>query len=603
MNGWAGRVLRVNLSNGESVVEDLDTTMAIDYIGGRGFGVKVLYDELSPTVEPLSAENKLIFAASMLAGTGAPTTCRHVVATKSPLTGGIAFSNSGGPFSAELKYAGYDILIVEGKASEPVYIFIEDDRIEIRPAKHIWGKGISETERMVKSEADDKWKTLETQVNCIGPAGENLVRMAAISNDEHLAARGGVGAVMGSKNLKAIAVRGTGSIFVADPLAFKDAVTVILEKFKTHPDLLYLSFLTDYGSLIGLSVYNMLGILNTRNFLEGSFEGTDKIDAEALKANFLVRNFACFGCPIACLRATRVKTEEFDISGCGPELETVGKLGANCGIDDLSAIVRANYICNDLGMDTMSVGGTISTAMELYEKGYLPEKDVGYKLNFGNAEAMVALVEKMAYRRDFGDILAEGGYRLAEEYGHPELFMGVKKQEFPIHHVQALQGTGLEFAVSNRGACHSRASMYAVEYSDQKFSLEVEGKAALCIEKQSRMAVIDASGMCIRSVDKLLEDVLPLMEAAVGVPYTLESVMMAGERMWNVERLFNLGAGLTASDDTLPRRILEEPRLKDWAEGQVNRLDEMLPEYYKLRGWDDKGVPTQKKLTELGISV
>ena len=604
MNGWVGRILRINLSRGESITEDLHPSVARDYIGGRGLGVKVLYDEVDPKIDPLAAGNKLIFAAGLLTGTYAPATGRHFVVTKSPLTEAIATSNSAGHFAVEFKAAGYDVIIFEGKAAEPVYVFIDDDDVEIRPAKHLWGKRTSETEDMIKAEVKDKWKARETRVACIGPAGEKLVRLASIMNDKiRAAARSGVGAVMGSKNLKAIAVRGTKDVTIADGIALKEAVMAALEKIKTNPVLQ--NILVPYGTLGGQTTVNNFGMLPTRNSQEGSFEGVAKTDGMALAAKFLVRNYACFGCPVACGRVTRVRAGKFKGAGGGPNYETGTKLGPDCGVDNLAAIIKANYLCNELGMDTISVGGTIACAMELYEKGYLPEKDVGYQLNFGNARAMVELVEKLGLRQDFGDVLAEGGYRLADKYSHPELFMGVKKQELPAYHVQALQGTGLSFATSNRGACHNRAEMQTHELSEIVMGngLGIEGKASQCKDLEESHTVMDSCGICIFLVE-LWPDYIPLfMEAATGAGYAVDSAMLAGERIWNVERLFNLGAGITARDDTLPERMLREPLLKGLGEGQVNRLGEMLPEYYRLRGWDEKGVPTQEKLVELGLTL
>jgi aldehyde:ferredoxin oxidoreductase len=606
MDGWAGRILRIDLSRGNCVTEDLDPIMARDYIGGRGLGVKFLYDEVDPKVEPFNADNKLIFAVGLLTGTGAPSGGRHFVVTKSPLTGAIATSNAAGQFCTELKFAGYDVIIFEGKASEPVYIVINDDDIEIRSAEHLWGKSTSETEDMIRAEVGDKWKARETRVACIGPAGEKLVRVASIMHDKtRPAARSGVGAVMGAKNLKAIVVRGTKDVTVADGEALKEAVMDSLKKIKESA---VLGFINTDGTLGAIWINNKLGVIPVRNFLEGSFD-KDKaaaVSSRALKANFLVKTYACAACPVACGRVTRVRVEGLEGAGGGPEYETTTKLGPDCGVDNLAAIIKANYLCNELGMDTISVGGTISCAMELYEKGYLSEKEAGYQLNFGNAQALVDLVKKMGLRQDFGDVLAEGGYRVAERYGHPELFMGSKKQELPAYHVQGLQGTGLGFATSNRGACHNRAEMHLVElYEMAGGSVGIAGKAALCKERQDNHTVLDSCGLCFfLSEEGLWPDyVLSFMEAATGAGYALDSMMLAGERIWNVERLFNVGAGLTAKDDTLPKRILEEPVLKGMFKGVVNRLSEMLPEYYRLRGWDENGVPTREKLAELGIAA
>ena len=602
MNGWIGRVLRVDLSRSDYTVDDLDPDIAADYIGGRGLGVKVMYEEVDPKVDPLSPENKLIFATGPLTGTSAPSGGRYMVISKGPLTGAIAYSNVGGYFGPELKFAGYDMIIFEGKAPNPVYLSINNDEVEIRPAEHLWGKNTSETEDIIKAEIGDKWKAMETHIASIGPAGEKLAKVAAIMSDKHrAAARSGIGAVMGSKNLKAIAARGTRAVTVADGGGFKEAVMATLEKVKKDP--LTSEFLPTYGTLNQQYPVNRLGACPTRNFQTGFFEGVANTNSRVLRAKFLIRNRGCFACPIHCGRVTRTSDPEFEGAGEGPEYESCTQLGPNCGIDNLAAILKANYLCNQLGMDTISVGVTIACAMELYEKGYLKEEEVGYQLNFGNAKAMVELVEKMGLRQDFGDVLAEGGYRLAERYGHPELFMGVKKQELPAYHVQALQGAGIEFATSTSGAAHTHAGVYMWEIDGTLDPRATEGKAALCVKLQNQWAAIDACGLCefVPLAVPELEDLVPMLEAATGIGYTAKSMALAGERIWNVERLFNLAAGLTAKDDTLPKRLLEQPMPTGKAEGQVSRLYEMLPEYYQLRGWDENGVPTQEKLAQLGL--
>ncbi|MBE9501334.1 MAG: aldehyde ferredoxin oxidoreductase family protein [Chloroflexi bacterium] len=613
MDGWVGRIIRVDLSGGDFIVEDLDPYLAMDYIGGRGLGTKILYDEVDPQVDPLSPENKLIFMTCPLTGTGALGGNRFAAVTKSPLTGTVTCPNAGGNFGPELKFAGYDGIIFEGKAPNPVYLWINNDEIEIRSAEHLWGKTVNETEDVIREEIGDKWQAMDTHIACIGPAGERLVRIAAIMTDRNrVLGRGGAGAVMGSKNLKAIAVRGTGAVTVADGEAFKEATMALWENIPPEG-----GPVADLGMMAIGESSAMFGILATRNFQAGTFEGWGNINGPALKAQYLVRNKGCFACCVPCARVYRVDdVEGFECAGEGAEFETHAMLGAACGVDNLAAVLKAGYICNDLGMDSISMGGTIACAVELYERGYLPEKDVGYKLNFGNAQAVVELVEKTGLRQDFGDILAEGGYRMAEKYGHPELSMSVKKMEMPAWHVQGVQGTGLEYATCNRGADHMKACMFVGEllYSlSTETALQTEGKAAGCIESQHRNAVVDSIGLCTvvlsiaaggqeGAADPVLPAVLSLLEPATGVGYTLESLMLAGERIWNLERLFNLAAGITAEDDTLPRRILEEPQLSGPWEGAVNRLGEMLPEYYQLRGWTEEGVPSLGKLEELGLA-
>lgn len=597
MDGWMGQILRVDLTSGNYSIEDLDPDLAEDFIGGRGIASKILFDEVEPGVDPLSPENKVIFAAGPLTGTGVVGAARCMVVTKSPLTDGITSSNLGGHFGPELKFAGYDAIIIEGKSPEPVYLLINDDGVELKSAQQLWGKSTTETQGIIWTEMEDPWKARETQIVCIGPAGENLVKFASIIHSGRAFGRSGVGAVMGSKKLKAIAVRGTKGITIADVDSFKEATADFLEnKIKG-------SFFTEVRPALGtwylIPMFKSAGMLPVRNFQAGSFEGVDKIDEKVMQSEILKGNKSCFACPCADTRLTEVTDPEFQGEGEGPEYESWGKLGPNCGIDNIAAITKANYLCNEMGVDTISMGGAIACAMELYEKGFLSEEDAGYQLNFGNAKALVELVEKTGLRQGFGDILAEGSYWLAEKYGHPEISMTVKRQEFPAIHPQGSQLMGLAYATSNRGACHTKASVSL----DERF--EVAGQATRLKQMQDYITVIDAAGLCWSVMMRpplQIERVSTFLRYATGVDYTDETMILAGERIWNLERLFNLKAGLTAQDDSLPKRILEEPLPKGEAEGQVIRLSEMLPEYYEARGWDKSGAPTSQKLTELGLS-
>lgn len=597
MDGWAGRILRVNLTRGDYTVADLDPEQAKGFIGGRGLAAKVLFDEIDPRIDPLSADNKLLLATGPLTGTGVPASARLMVVTKSPLSGAIGCANMGGYFGSELKFAGYDMIIVAGKSPVPVYLSIMDNGVEIKPAQHLWGKTTSETEKIIKSEIADEWQARETQVIRIGPAGENLVRFASIIHSGGAAARSGVGAVMGSKNLKAIAVRGTRGITIADRAGFTRAITASWNRVKsakaTQRNILY-------GTWDLIYLAKRLGGLSSKNFQAGELEELRDFDGRDVRQQIFVKTKSCFACPRGTFKMTRVTDPEFQGEGMGPEFESWNQLGPLCGVSNLAATARASYLCDELGIDTISTGVTMATAMELYGKGYLPKKDAGYQLHFGNAPAMVELVTKIGLRQGFGDILAEGGYRLAERYGHPELFMGVKKQEMPAWHPQARQDTGLAYATANCGACHTRSILNIFEVQR-----ETAGQAAGVKWGQDYIAVIDASGLCWSlwiSQPEALAELATMLTTATGIGYTEESLLLAGERIWNLERLFNLKAGFTADDDTLPQRMLTEPRLKGGAEGQVVRLDEMLPEYYALRGWDKNGVPTLEKLQQLGLS-
>jgi aldehyde:ferredoxin oxidoreductase len=600
MYGWIGTILRVNLTNRTVSKEPLDLALAKQYIGARGLGTKIMYDEVDPKVDPLSPANKLIFAPGPLTGTFAPSGGRYNVITKGPLTGTIAASNSGGAFGPELKFAGYDLVIIEGKASGPVYLYIRDDKVEIRDADKIWGKEVPDTTDLIRAETDE-----DAKVACIGPAGEKQVLFACVMNEMHRAAgRSGVGAVMGSKNLKAIAVVGGGAVTVADPQAFKASVLTARQKILSHP--VGGQGLKAYGTDVLINIMNQTGGLPTHNFREGTFATADKVGGESLSANLLLRPKGCFSCVISCGRVTEVKNPKYQGAGEGPEYETAWALGPDCGIDDLEAITKANYLCNELGMDPITMGSTIACAMDLYESGIITLKDTGgIPLNFGNAEVMVEMVRKTGLREGFGEKLALGSYRLAESYGHPEYSMTVKKQEMPAYDPRAVQGIGVHYSTSNRGGCHVRGYTIAVEVLGNPVKMDnltTEGKAQLSIAFQNLTAALDSTGACLFATFGMSADELAQMVSTLtGVPYPTEELLKAGERIWNLERLWNLKAGFTSKDDTLPERLLKDPLPSGGAKGQVNRLGQMLPEYYQLRGWDKNGVPTEKKLKDLAL--
>jgi len=599
MKGWIGKILRVNLTKGEWKAEELDKNLAAKFIGGRGLGSKILYDEIDPKVDPFSPNNKLIMASGPLTGTSASASGRYMVITKSPLTGTIASSNSGGHFGAELKYAGFDLIVIEGKARDPLYLFIEDGKAELRDAKHIWGKTTHEATDQILSETD-----MDAKVACIGPAGEKLVRFACIINDKHRAAgRSGMGAVMGSKNLKALAVKGSGSVIVANKEAFRKATLDGFQKVKASA--VTSQGLPTYGTAVLINVINQHGILPTKNFQEGVFEGAEKISGETMADEILIRNRACFSCPIACGRVTKVTNPRYEYSGEGPEYGSDWALGACCGVDNLEAIGKANYLCDTLGLDPISAGVTIACAMELFDKGIITAKEVGRSLYFGDADAVVEMIRATGYREGLGNLLAEGSYRLAEKSGHPEYSMSVKKQEFPAYDGRGVQGMGLQYATSNRGACHVRGYLISPEILGvpQKLDpFETEEKAGWVKTFQDLTAVVDSAGLCLFNTFAFGgPEILDYLKAATGIEISLDEMMEAGERIWNLERVFNLEAGLTGKDDRLPDRIIKEPMPSGPAKGKVVELDKMLPEYYSLRGWDNEGVPTKEKLKELGL--
>ncbi|AWB06488.1 aldehyde ferredoxin oxidoreductase (plasmid) [Azospirillum humicireducens] len=601
MHGWIGKILRVDLGTGKITTEALKPELARDYIGARGLGTKYMYDEVDPTVDPLSPANKLIFASGPMTGTFAPSAGRYDVVTKGPLTGTIAASNSGGAWGPELKYAGYDMLILEGRAEKPVYLWIQDDKVEIRDAAHLWGKDVPET-----TEALNEETAVDAKIACIGPAGEKLSYIAAIMNDmQRAAGRTGVGAVMGSKNLKAVVVRGTGSVTVADKEAFLAAVAKASTMIKEHP--VGGTGLRLYGTNVLVNILNSIGGLPTNNFQDGHFPTADKVGGETLAANQLQRPKGCFSCIISCGRATKVTNPKYKGEGEGPEYETAWGFGPDCQIDDLDAVLKANYYCNEYGLDTISMGGTVACAMELFNRGIITLDDTeGLELDFGNAEAMVEAVRLTGLGQGFGKKLALGSYRLASLYGHPELSMTVKKQEMPAYDPRAVQGIGLNYATNNRGGCHVRGYSISPEVLGVPFKVDkdsIDGKAELVALFQNLTAALDSSGSCLFTTFGIgAPEFGELMTALTGFAYSGDSFVEAGERIWNLERLWNLKSGLTAADDTLPPRLLNEPIVTGASKGSVSRLPEMLPLYYGVRGWDAQGVPTKEKLSALALA-
>ena len=597
MYGYAGKILRVNLKEKSWKVETLDVEKAKKYIGGRGLGTKILSEEVSPEVDALSPENKLIFITGPLTGTPTPTGGRYMVVTKSPLTGTVACSNSGGYWGAELKFSGFDMIIVEDKADTPVYLNIADNEIEIRDAAHVWGKVVSETTQILEKECAEKAKVLT-----IGPAGEKLSKLAAIMNDYSRAAgRSGVGAVMGSKNLKAIVVKGSQKVQLFNGDQLKEVVSSCTKKIRENG--VTGQGLPTYGTAVLVNIINENGVFPTNNFQTAVFDKAEEISGETLAEKYLVKKDPCYRCPIACGRYCKVD----DIEGGGPEYETIWAFGSDCGVSDLGAVIKANFWCNELGLDTISAGATIAAAMELYEKGHIKEDELnGLSLEFGNAEAVIEWTKRMGMREGLGDKMADGSYRLTEMYGVPEYSMTVKKQELPAYDPRGIQGHGLQYATSNRGGCHVRGYMISPEILGlpeklDRFSLE--GKAFWAKTFQDLTAAIDGSGLCLfTSFAMGAQDYADMLNAATGTDLTAQSVLDAGERIWNIEKLFNLQAGIDPSQDTLPSRLLNEVIPEGPSAGNVHRLSELLPEYYNLRGWNAQGIPMAERLNKLQIS-
>ena len=614
---WTKNVLRVNLTTGACSTEPLRMDWAQHYLGQRGLATKYFTSEVDPKVDPLAPENKLIFATGPLTGTPVATGGRYAVITKGPLTGAIACSNSGGYFGAELKFAGWDMVIFEGRSPRPVYLLIEDGEARLLDAAPLWGKTVWETEETIKKHHQDP----QIRVASIGRAGENGVLFAAIVNDLHRAAgRSGVGAVMGAKNLKAVAVRGTrtDAYRPADPEAFAKAVEEGKKSLAANG--VTGQGLPTYGTQVLVNIINEVGAFPTRNHQDIQFESARAISGEAMhekrptdgKPNLLT-NSACFGCTIGCGRISKMDPGHFaikdkpqyHIASGGVEYEAAWALGAATGVSDLEALTYGNFLCNEDGMDPISLGSTIGAAMELYQFGLIPKEEAGMELPFGSAKAMVKLVELTARGEGFGRLIGLGSLRLCAKYGRPELSMSAKGQEFPAYDGRGLQGMGLNYATSNRGGCHVRGYMVSPEVLGIPVKLDggaTEGKAPVLKAFQDLTAVVDSAGICLFTTFAWgAPEIQAQIQAACEGDWSVEKLLLLGERVWNLEREFNLAAGFTAKDDTLPPRLLQEPARSGPQKGRVAELGKMLPEYYQVRGWTPEGVPTPETRTRLGL--
>ncbi|MFH1321402.1 MAG: aldehyde ferredoxin oxidoreductase family protein [Bacteroidota bacterium] len=600
--GYHGRLLRVDLTNRKTEIEDIPEQILINYIGGRGLGVKLLYDEMPRGADALGPDNILYFVTGTLNGINAPATNRFSVVTKSPLTGAIAGSSSGGHFGFNLKATGFDAVAIEGIADSPCYLYINGEKAEILDAGDLWGMDVHKTTDVLLSKTKSR-----AGVACIGPSGENKILLSAIMNEKnHAAGRAGVGAVMGSKKLKAVVVHGSKKTLVAN----KEATDTAINEWRTYIGEAPLTkdTLKEYGTPVLVDIINSLGAFPTRNFQEGVFVDAESISAVTFKELYFVKRQPCHGCPIGCARLTHTPTRE----GKGPEYETIWAFGALCGINDLEKIIHANYNCNELGIDTISTGNTIACAMELSEKGLLDEEsrnqirsDLGRDLKFGDAEAIVRFSELIGKAEGFGKILGMGSARLSARYGNPEVAMHVKGLELPAYDPRGFQGMSIALSTCNRGGCHLRAFLIGAEAIATPFAIDRftgSGKAGITILYQNLTAIIDSIGACIFTIFALNPELYAnLIKSVTGIELDGKKLLAAGERIWNIEKLFNLQEGLTRKDDTLPPRILHEPFKSGHSKGITVDLEPLLDEYYNIRGWTKEGIPTKEKLVELGI--
>ncbi|RLI03740.1 aldehyde ferredoxin oxidoreductase [Candidatus Bathyarchaeota archaeon] len=606
MFGYAGRILRIDLSTGKTKVSPLSVEYAKKYIGGIGLGMALLLENSEPGVDPLSPENPLILTTGPFSGTMAPTGGNgHAFVAKSPLTNGVGEAKSHGFFGSELKRAGYDAVIFENKAEKPVYVWIDDDSVQLMDAKHLWGKSPKETEDAIREDLGDYY----IRVASIGLAGEKLARVAAIINDTTRAAgRTGMGTVMGSKNLKAIAVRGTKDVSVAKPEEFMEFVKMMHERMKGPATVKYRTL----GTPLNVLVHNSLGALPTRNFTNAVFEGAEKVSGEYLNEHFVVKINGCSSCAMRCEHIAVVPEGPYKGTTTRVEYEPLWSFGPHCGVDRMDAILKAMELCNYYGLDSLSTGNIVGFAMDCYEHGILTKEDTdGLELEFGNAEAMVELVHKIGKREGIGDILAEGVKRAAEKIGKgAEKFANhIKGLEMTGYDIRGLKTAALGYAVSFRGADHNRHGAYGLDLKGTVDRFKVEkGRAKLVIDLENLYTIIDSLIICKFSRGTYYEgfkDLAKYYTLVTGIEMTPEELERTGERINNLGRLFNIREGFTRKDDHLPPKIMSTPIPDDTvSKGSYvtqEELDLMLDDYYATRGWTKEGVPTLEKLKELGL--
>jgi aldehyde:ferredoxin oxidoreductase len=602
MNGYGGSILRVDLTRGKVTKEATPEALARDYLGGRGFGAYFLYREVPKIADPLGPENKLIISSGPLSGLMIPGAGKCDFTTKSPLTGGYASSSLGGMFTAEMKYAGLDSIIFEGTSPKPVYLFIDDNKIEIRDAAHLWGKGTITLEKELKEKFGE-----EFQIVCIGPGGENGVSFASINHDYgRQAGRGGVGTVMGAKKVKAIVLRGTQEIKVASLEGYRKAGMAL---FKACKEAEGLKEWQRYGTTIVTSWCDEVGALPTRNFSAGSFEGGKNIYGTTMREQIVVTDKGCFGCVSPCGKYSHVKRYNSYVEG--PEYETIGMLGSNLGLADIQDVAQANLLCDELGIDTISAGGVIGWAMECYEKGILGKPHTGgLDLKFGNKEAVFALIEQIACRQGLGALLAQGAKKAAEKVGQgSEKFAihvkGMEQSAYATHNATAML---LSYMTCDVGAHHNRA--WAITYDLQVGRDKVvPEKVARIIWLQNFRPMFDVLGACrLQWVELGIERDLyvPALEAITGVRRTWQDLEKVGERIWNLTRMFWIreNMGFDREWDMPSPRFYEEAPTSGVTQGQITRYEDvlrLLDMYYEQRGWTQQGHPTPETLEKLGL--
>ena len=627
MKHLPGTILRVDLSSGTIEKQPLTEELRSNFVGGRGINVKVLFDEVGPDVEPLSPENSIIFGAGLLSGTRAPCAARFNITSKSPLTGILGDTNAGGSFGPALRRAGVDHIVIKGKADEPVYLWVDDEKVELRPARHLWGKNIREAEADIKDELGDR----RVRVAAIGQAGENLVRIANVIHEERSASRTGMGAVMGSKNLKAVAVRGTREPELFDPDGFNRLAKELQQRIAKSEDYARQRDFKKHGASAGTFFTGKAGFSGVKNYQQaGEFEGIDNFDPERVATKFFYGRVHCFRCPIGCGRKFEVKEGPY-AGEWGNKIEegAFTPLGPVCGNANIASIFKMSNMGNQLGIDTMDFGRAMAVVMEWYEKGIVSEKDLdGLSMTWGNHEAMVQMMEKVAFRRGVGDILAEGSVRAAKKFGREaEKYMShCKGMVMGGTDPRMRKGTALGLATGTRGADHLRGMcpveitafpVMTPEEAEAKFGTrEVLDpgsykKAAPVIYYQHVYLVPDLFEICrflfgIGTGTKTFSynDLFALYSYATGTTTDEKEMLTVAERVYNTERAFSCREGVRRKDDRLVGKWVDGPVPNGPYEGEIidpGKFEEMLDDYYRLRGWDRNGVPTREKLKELGL--
>ncbi len=609
VSGYAGRIAWIDLTEGKVAIEELKEDTARKYLGGKGLGAYLLYRSLHPHTDPYDPNNQLIFITGPLTGTTFPAVSRSAVVTRSPMTGTFLDSYSGGFFGPHMKYAGYDALVITGKAKSPVYIMVDDGKISIKDARHLWGRSTSETENHLKDQLKQE-KEGRISVASIGQAGERLVRFSNIENERRTYGRGGAGAVMGSKNLKAIVARGNSKISIADEKGFQEVIKRCQEKIAQHPLTKRDGVFPKIGTMMTVDLTQETGTFPTKNWQENTFEYATEINGDAFLQH-KVRPRACFACPIGCSRDMKARIGGIEYVTEGPDYETIFAFGPNCEIKDTKVIIAADQLCDDYGMDTISCGGVIGFAMECFEKGLITKKETGgIDLSFGNGEALIEVIHLIAKREGVGQLLCEG-VKIASERieGSSAFAIHVKGLELPGYDPRGMKGQSLTYTLSDRGACHVRSNTIRTELLGIPQPIDryaYEGKAQMVRDLQLNYATYDSLIACIFGAFAIsLDDYSDALRTLTGWPMTPVELRSIAERAWNLTRLFNLREGFTRKDDTLPERLFTQASTKGPSKGQVvdrESFEKMLDEYYQIAGWDRiTGVPTKEKLMELGI--